>query len=434
MRAEPRSAVSRNDGSRLFRALRRPCDQEDVSAPLARKLLNNTDAMRRALLAGIVLVATLHQGCLSFDGGGGCDASRVSLGPDSGCWFFCFNFDACPNPFAAPAGAVHGARSDGRVDISAQQAWPNRPAPSSPPTPVEVATACAAFTACADTASTTDSTITDSVVRIMLQQACLGGSVELLDVNAAERVIPLGGHDESWDFFVRGVNAAKGDCSAIRALMGPRDSAITCQEDGCYATEARHATCAGDIATFKETGASRDCSRSGMQCSASSPTGCTDRALVQCTSGSKDRCDGDIKLGCDDCGFVSFHDCTWNGGHCRENPGGAACVPPGDASACVAGSQCNGTTLSLCVAGQPVEVDCKAIGLAGCISVDPSSSSLQSEPSCVDGSPLQGCTWAHCTNQPQMAEPACAHGSCPSSGGTGGAPADASLGAGGTRG
>ena len=70
-----------------------------------------------------------------------------------------------------------------------------------------------------------------------------------------------------------------------------------------------------------------------MLCSETSPTGCTDRPLVRCTAGGKDRCDGDVKLGCDHCGFVSFHDCSWNGGHCEETGGGAECFGPRDAGA-----------------------------------------------------------------------------------------------------
>lgn len=120
------------------------------------------------------------------------------------------------------------------------------------------------------------------------------------------------------------------------------------------------------IATFGTSGVTRDCSRSDMLCAVTSQTGCTDRAPILCTPGAMDRCDGDIKLGCDDCGFVSYHDCAWNGGTCVQTKSGAKCVP-GDQATCPSMNPlCDGPSLSLCVFDSPVTVDCTAIGMAGC--------------------------------------------------------------------
>ena len=116
--------------------------------------------------------------------------------------------------------------------------------------------------------------------------------------------------------------------------------------------------------------AHRDCLRAGMRCDKSSATGCTDRPLTRCKSGGADRCDGDIKLGCDGCGFVSFRDCSWNGGTCSETADGAKCLAPGDYVGCHTPS-CKGTSLSLCVSGRTVTVDCREEGMQTCYSEPP---------------------------------------------------------------
>jgi hypothetical protein len=79
-----------------------------------------------------------------------------------------------------------------------------------------------------------------------------------------------------------------------------------------------------------------------------------------------DRCDGDIKLGCDRCGMVSFHDCAVMGGHCVENPTGAACVYPTTGTCTPDQQACSGNVLTACVRGAPVTVDCVALGLKSC--------------------------------------------------------------------
>jgi hypothetical protein len=295
-----------------------------------------------------------------------------------------------------PDGPTHGVRPDGRVDVTAKDAWPDRPPKAPLLTSGEVAEGCAILAACLDYSLVSEAGLWDERYwRFLVQNFCLSGAVQPLAVNAAERVIPLTGPiaaAESWDFMLRSALEAQGDCSRVKAAFTERDPVIGCQEDGCFSTEERTVTCAGDVASYKETGRTRDCSRSGMRCSTKSPTGCTDRPLVLCTSGGKDRCDGEIKLGCDDCGFVSFHDCSWNGGHCEETPGGAQCVPPGDSSTCAQCSHCNGSKLSLCVSGTQAEVDCNSVGMT-CSDISTKEAPFLT---CDDGGILNVWTHAFC--------------------------------------
>jgi hypothetical protein len=174
------------------------------------------------------------------------------------------------------------------------------------------------------------------------------------------------------------------------SILTARNFDFDCQEDGCSADAKAAFTCDGDRATKKVQGSAfpvvRDCARSDMYCSTTSPTGCTDRGFVRC-SGGMDRCDGDIKLGCDSCGFVSYHDCSWNKGHCSETPAGAACVPPTDAGGCSGlNSKCNGKRLDKCFAGQLVEIDCADIGLGPCTVLDRPDGALWSAVAC--GTPV----------------------------------------------
>lgn len=347
-------------------------------------------------LLGVILVAALHQGCRTGDTA----PSRSEP-------------DLCPAPYLGPAGSVHGIRADGRVDVTVSEAWPDRPPGLPPPTPQDVAQACAAFAACQDLSRITviDSNSTnvaeykerplnaDEIAGARARDLlwCTGGAFAPFAASPApaEWAIPIVGSDgpegaedydsnESWGFFIRNVLEAQGDCSRIRGVLTRRDASIECYEGGCLVTEKRTVRCNGDVAAFQETGKQRDCSRSEMHCSERSPTGCTDRPLVRCNAGGTDRCDGNVKLGCDSCGFVTFHDCSWDGGSCVETTDGAGCVPP--ASACVARSSsggltlssCSGATLSLCVAGQPVDVSCEAIGLQACVS--PASSTVVKSP------------------------------------------------------
>jgi hypothetical protein len=281
----------------------------------------------------------------------------------------------CPTACPTPSGPTFGVRSDGRVDVNAKQAWPSREAASPPFTPDEIAHACTALAACSDQSADPSLSFSEADSRAFLQHECLIGGALLL--NLAERVVPFSAF-ESWRFLVQSTLDANGDCTRIRTLLPKNETAFfVCQEDGCYAEQPVSVRCKGDIATVDVTTTDettgnptsvrvvRDCTRSDTQCLDSSPTGCTDRQLTRC-SGGTDRCDGDIKLGCDSCGYVSYHDCSWDGGHCLETTDGASCVSPGDWSTCEnMPTGCQGTTLSVCAAGQRNDIDCKSVGM-GC--------------------------------------------------------------------
>jgi len=261
---------------------------------------------------------------------------------------------------------VHGIRPDGRVDVSAAEAWPNRPPEPSLVTPSELLGGCAILSACFFRLQTPDGGIVDldkqmaDAVRSCVNPASHGNE---------ERVIPEFDQNERWSFNLRTLLANKGCGGLFKSTQRP--AGIICEEDGCWwnpALAPPSVTCSGDIATLAVPGNSftRDCSHSFTKCSDTSLTGCTDRAPVTCQSAANDRCDGDIKLGCDRCGMVSFHDCGLMGGHCVENSGGAACVYP-NAGLCTPENQsCEGNLLTSCVGGTPVTIDCVALGLTGC--------------------------------------------------------------------
>jgi hypothetical protein len=107
------------------------------------------------------------------------------------------------------------------------------------------------------------------------------------------------------------------------------------------------------------------------------------------------RCDGDIKLGCDSCGFVSYRDCSWDGGHCAETPDGAECeAPQVSGNPCAsARSGCSGNSLTLCVNSTPITVDCIAIGMDGCTEAPPDG--LFATTFC-DADAAYGCPLAYC--------------------------------------
>jgi hypothetical protein len=143
---------------------------------------------------------------------------------------------------------------------------------------------------------------------------------------------------------------------------------LECEEDGCWTTRNNGTVrCEGEIAMFSAYDTPRDCALSGMLCDETSPTGCTDRLLTRCENGGRDRCDGSIKLGCDRCGFVSYHDCAYDGrGRCVETEDGAHCEFPRDCAQVP--TVCAGTSLTLCVAGQLTSVDCTEVGMESCSS------------------------------------------------------------------
>ncbi|HVU01986.1 MAG TPA: hypothetical protein VHE30_09550 [Polyangiaceae bacterium] len=343
--------------------------------------MNAEKRERRIWLVGLVVAGAVVPGCFSYHSDdSGCDAHVVQT---EGC-LLC----SCPEPAVAPSGPRHGVRPDGRVDVTAAEAWPDRPPRAIALTKEDIAEACAIYATCAfpkDDESLRTSTATWAEV------ACTEGATAPLTLSIADRGIPDPGKNESFEFLMRGILDGARDCDSIAALFTSNVTGLACQEDGCYTTEKHGAlACEGDVAVVD--GKRRDCSRSGMRCSVDSPTGCTDRPLTLCESPAKDRCDGDVKLGCDGCGFVSYHDCSWNGGRCVETPDGAECQDPADAPGCPAGSStCTDGHFDLCVAGSPVTVNCAEIGAGECRDMPPLSTdggSIYPGGFCTLGAPV----------------------------------------------
>jgi hypothetical protein len=260
---------------------------------------------------------------------------------------------------------VHGIRSDGRIDVSAAEAWPNRPVEPPLVTPSELLGGCAILAACFRIQMPDAGPVDVDKQMAEAIRSCLLPTSH----GAEERVIPEINQNERWSFNLRVLLARKGCAGLFQTTARP--PGIVCQEDGCWwnpAMPSPSVKCSGDVANLTAGGSSyvRDCSHSYTSCSEMSPTGCTDRPPVTCQSAAKDRCDGDIKLGCDRCGMVSFHDCALMGGRCVENAGGAECAYP-NASLCTPQDQmCAGNALTACVGGSPVTVDCVALGLKAC--------------------------------------------------------------------
>lgn len=266
--------------------------------------------------------------------------------------------DACNT--GTPAGPIHGKRADGRVDVTAAQAWPARSPEPPPLDPSQLARACVTLGSCLSPADS---------------PATLIGLCTLPD-GSEERAIPEGEKYErrSWEL-ARAL--AGGSCDTLLNLTTKRDPDIYCEEDGCWwssaSTTVPHVSCSGDVATLVTNKGSfqRDCSHAFQRCDPTSPTGCSDRRPVACDAAATDRCDGDIKLGCDHSGRVSFHDCARvAGGRCEEHAdGSAACVYP-DGKACTSGaaSTCtgDGSAVSVCVGGEPIAVDCASLGYTSC--------------------------------------------------------------------
>jgi hypothetical protein len=283
----------------------------------------------------------------------GCNSGEAFSAPDSGA-------SAC----GIDASTVHGLTADGRVNVTASEAWPGRP--TVPPlTAIEVLSACAKLAACFNFPPPDGGTTDADKAAVDGMRSCVDPSTHIFE----ERAIPEIGQNERWTYKVRTIVASAG-CSGV--LVGTKlPTGIVCQEDGCWWGDPKLPTtsCQGDVATLTTDKGSftRDCSHSYTTCSTTSGTGCTDRPRVACESSGNDRCDGDVKLGCDRCGLVSFHDCGAMGGHCMENPGGAACVYP-DAGQCAKTDSptCAGNVLTLCVGGTPTSLDCVALGLKGC--------------------------------------------------------------------
>ncbi|MBK7399359.1 MAG: hypothetical protein IPJ34_24610 [Myxococcales bacterium] len=258
-----------------------------------------------------------------------------------------------------PTGPVHGLRSDGRVDVTAAEAWPARVAEPPGLSAIERARACVALGACLGAAS---------------DPAVLTGLCVLPDA-AEERAIPSSKLAERRSWVLRTALAGK-SCTELLALETPLTSNVYCEESGCWWTSNAEpipkVTCAGEVATMVTAGKSyvRDCSHAYQKCDPTSPTGCTDRHPVACDPAGKDRCDGSVRLGCDHNGRVSFRDCARiAGGTCKEGADGtASCVYP-DADTCsTSASKCSadGKSVAVCVDGATTHVDCTSLGYTRC--------------------------------------------------------------------
>ena len=288
---------------------------------------------------------------------------------------------ACPEgercDSSRPRGTVHGIRADGSVDVTVEQAWPNRPAEPAPLTGLEVAEACMAIAVCGKF-DTPDAGTPDGTRRIALSLC----AQPLIDAPAGsgpgsffweERAVPELARNERWVFEAREMIKQAGNCAGVLGLGSQRPKEIVCEEAGCWwSSDSRpipKVTCQGEVATLVSAGLTfeRDCSRSLTRCDAASPTGCTDRAPVACEAAGQTRCDGSIRLGCDSKSRVSFHDCARApGGTCGGAAGNPGCIYP-DAGQCEPGSSvCEGESVKLCVFGTPELVDCRALGFGAC--------------------------------------------------------------------
>jgi hypothetical protein len=268
-----------------------------------------------------------------------------------------------------------GQRRDCRVDFGPEDAWPNRadePAPLAFP---ELAQACAIVGACGVMPGDPAEVTTHCAQTINADE---------------EFAIPVGSRaldllppaDVRWTYFARAAIAeleGGGDCAGVRALLPARPPPIVCGSEGCIwrAPQLPSVSCAGDVATLNMDGEIfvRDCARVYARCDTTSPTGCTDRQVVPCQPSegdreNRDRCYGQIKIGCTLAGFISFGDCTrYPGAYCADGPSTleAYCAYP-PAGPCSSREQTctDGQTLRLCVFGMLVDVDCAALGFAGC--------------------------------------------------------------------
>jgi len=263
-------------------------------------------------------------------------------------------------------GPVHGVRDDGRVDVTAAEAWPSRPVEPKLPTRENLARACVSLAAC-----------------LFMDDLLQGGWPSELDSgratwastcaappgNGEENAIPTGALNErlSWLFTVALESPA--DCPRILAARTRRPEVLNCESHGCEwrGEPIPNVTCVGTVATLSSEHRTdrRDCAHAFTTCDPKSPTGCADRPLLRCDPKGADRCDGDVHLGCRMIGLVSFRDCARYGGTCRETgPGTAQCVYPG---ACrIDKAYCEGTAVHLCALGEDQLVECTALGFSGC--------------------------------------------------------------------
>lgn len=225
-----------------------------------------------------------------------------------------------------------GVAPDGRIDATALEVWPERPA-SRPLTAAEIADGCALLATC-PLSSAEAGLSTCASINPYEERAIPFGSTFFFATAAASFMNGGRNASESWAFFLRDV-LDRDSCEGVSSLLTARPGEITCTEAGCwwYSTdrEIPSVTCDGSVATLTTSGFSyrRDCARTYLDCDPSSPTGCTDRHPVACDPRAIERCDGEVRLGCDAYGRVTYRDCGWlEGGQCVESEQGATCVYP----------------------------------------------------------------------------------------------------------
>ena len=276
-------------------------------------------------------------------------------------------------------------RDDGRLNATAEQAWPKRPPSPAALTPEEIAEACVKLASCVQPSGISEADLplaqaeylaTCLAVNPYEERAIPYGS-DYYFGTAATDFLPAGRQaSERWTFFVRAVIASDGECAHLDDILTPRPDEITCSEAGCwwYSTQLPipQVTCEGDVAVL-ETGGEvyrRDCSRAFLSCDPTSATGCADRPPASCRPGAADVCDGDIKLGCDHYGRLTFRDCGWvEGGHCVEEESGAECRYDAPEQCTSESTLCDGDALTVCVAGRSVTVNCQDVGQQTCVQV-----------------------------------------------------------------
>jgi hypothetical protein len=276
-----------------------------------------------------------------------------------------------------PRMPIHGVAADGRVDITAAEAWPMRPTEPAPLSRDDLARACVTLAACLyvdDVSSAFDLNVARG--RAWFAQSCAnpGPSDDVGSLfgegagRSEEYVIPLSHTANRLPWLSQAALAAKGDCAKVLATRSARPAPLVCASHGCWWKDlSTSVKCSGSVATIVGSTATytRDCSHSLTTCDPTSVTGCADRPIISCDPVAGDRCDGNIKLGCRKTGFLSYRDCSWYGGKCVEDPGGkahcqyAASCPDREPT-------CTGTTLHLCTLGEPISVDCVELGFSGC--------------------------------------------------------------------
>src|SRR5258708_20759366 len=119
----------------------------------------------------------------------------------------------------------HGVRADGRVDVSAQEAWPNR-APEPPMvTPSELLRACAILSACFRIPTPDGGALDIDKQMAHGLRSCLDRASH----GNEERVIPDLSQNERWSFTLRTLLSKPG-CGGL-FISAPRPPPLISQDD-----------------------------------------------------------------------------------------------------------------------------------------------------------------------------------------------------------